>query len=301
MSLIQSRTKWVLFLSTSEHDPEDRHIQDLVYGLMCLEKAGISPTDIFIYVDGQNRQNITNLFSIATQNQYAISRTDDFFSDLQANVYENLVMFVTGHGSERGIDAAVPITPYMLINALKAAPNLDKVVVYLGQCYAGVFNYVNAGRGRGNDCHSPDIILIGATNLHESLSSSTQEQFPNGNLLWVANLFLLHVFRWISEPHDIDGDGHNTIMDSYKYAGVGSNRQNKESKTNSFGDMVDAHIMHKQAAHNASIRTGNPQADAQNQLIFMAARSKYFSLLSVNYVHQECWILNSYPAQQIEI
>ncbi|EPI4980573.1 hypothetical protein ACS6VG_002497 [Raoultella planticola] len=301
MSLIQSRTKWVLFLSTSEHDPEDRHIQDLVYGLMCLEKAGISSDDIFIYVDGQNRQNIINLFSIATQNQYAISRTDDFFSDLQANVYENLVMFVTGHGSERGIDAAVPITPYMLINALKEAPNLDKVVVYLGQCYAGVFNYVNAGRGRGNDRHSPDIILIGATNLHESLSSPTQEQFPNGNLLWVANLFLLHVFRWISEPHDIDGDGHNTIMDSYKYAGVGSNRHNKQSKTNSFGDMVDAHVMHKQAAYNAGIRTGNPQTDAQNQLIFMAARSKYFSLLSVNYVHQECWILNSYPAQQIEI
>ena len=301
MGLIQSRTKWVLFLSSSEPDPEDRHIHDLVHGLMCLESAGISPNDIFIYVDGANRQNIRNLFSIATINQYVIASTDTFFLDLRDNRHENLVMFVTGHGSEAGIDAVVPITPYMLMNALKAAPGLDKVVVYLGQCYAGVFNYVNAGRGRGRDQNGPDVILIGATNLHESLSSSTQEQFPNGNLHWVANLFLLHVFRWISAPHDIDGDGLNTIMDSYKYAGIGSNKLNKLSKTNSFGQMVDTHIMHKQAVQVASVRTGVPQVDSQNQLRLMAVRSQYYNLLSVNYVHQECWILNSYPAQQIEI
>ncbi|MBY6246203.1 hypothetical protein [Citrobacter werkmanii] len=301
MSLIRSNTKWVLFLSSSEPDPEDRHIQDLVYGLMCLESAGISPQNIAIYVDGQNRQNIRNLFSIATANQYSINTADQFFIDLHSNSHDNLVMFVTGHGSESGIDAPVPITPFMLLDALKSAPALDKAIVYLGQCYAGVFNYVNAGRGRGQTQQDPDVILIGATNLYESLSSSTQEQFPNGNLHWVANLFLLHVFRWISAPHDIDGDGRNTIMDSYKYAGVGSNRHNKQSKTSRFGQMVDTHALHKQAIQAANVITGNPQTDSQNQLRLMAVRTQYYNLLNVNYIHQECWILNSYPAQQIEI
>ncbi|WP_455845772.1 hypothetical protein [Pantoea agglomerans] len=301
MSLIQSQTRWVLFLSASEHDPEERHIYDLVFGLLCLERAQIPSSQIYIYVDGQNRQNINNLFSIATGHAYNIKPTADFFTDMAQNTDLYLMMFVTGHGSVFGIDAIQPITPHMLLDSIKSAPNLDKAIVYLGQCFAGVFNYVNAGRGRGSDFAGTDVIFIGATNLHESLSSPTAEFFLHGQVSWVANLFLLHVFKWISNPVDIDGDGHHTIMDSYKYAGVLSNRSHKDIKSVTFSSMIDLHASCKDAEKAVSNPTGNPQQDMQNMLKHRSLRQQYQGLLGVNYVHQECWILNSYPAQSIEI
>lgn len=297
MSLTQSKTRWVLFLSASTQDPENRHIYDLAFGLMCLERANIPASQISVYVDGQNRQNIQSLLSVATNQTYVVKLSADFFTDMTKNTDENLMMFVTGHGSEQGIDAAQPITPHMLLNTLKSSPALEKAVVYLGQCYAGVFNYVNAGRGRGSDFSGPEVIFIGATNLHESLSCSTAEVFPSGEIHWVANLFLLHVFKWISNPVDIDGDGHHTIMDSYKYAGVLSNRSHKKSKANTFSSMIELHAQLKAAHTTASSSTGNAQQDQKNKLTLISIHQQYQEQLGINYVHQECWILNSYPAQ----
>lgn len=267
---------------------------------MSLEKAGISSDDISIYVDGQDRVNISVLFSIASTNKYEIKETSNFFDDLQVNEYENIVMFVTGHGSEMGLDSKAAITPYGLVGALKETNNLEKSIIYLGQCYAGIFNYIRAGRAK--DSSEPEIVLIGATNLHESLSSSTEEVFPSGNALrWIANLFLLHVFKWISEPHDIDGDNHNTIMDSYKYAGVMTNRSHKKIKSSCFVRMIDQHSEYRDYEKKVQQSTGNVHLDMQNKLSLQAAEEKYLSLLDTNYTHQECWILNSIPAQQIEI
>lgn len=302
MSLIKSNTKWVLFLATSSHNPEDRHIYDLAYGLICLESAGVRHNDIFIYIDGLSQNDSLNYFQIATNKKYTVKPTSDFFHELSTNTYKNVVVFVTGHGSDRGIDAAVPITPYALVNSLKSAPELEHCIVYLGQCFAGVFNYVNAGRDKKKaDQHDVDIILVGATNLHESLSSSTEETFLNGNFRWVANLFLLHVFKWIASPHDIDGDGKNTIMDSYKYAGVGSNRRTKQSKYNNFGQMVDAYGNYKLALSNFQAGKSNPATSIKNKLALDAAETQYLHSLTTNYIHQECWILNSYPAQKLEL
>lgn len=300
MSLINSNTKWVLFLSTSHPEPDERHVLDLVFGLLSLERAGIPPQNISIYVDGNNRSNIDKLFSLASNYQYSIQPSSSFFSDLNNNTNNNIVMFVTGHGSHMGIDAPNAITPHQLLRALKTAPVIDKAVVYLGQCFAGVFNYVNAGRNKA-DKHDPEVVFLGATDLHESLSSSTSEQFLNDQVSWVANLFLLHVFKWISSPSDIDGDNKHTIMDSYKYAGVMSNMHNKQSKANGFGQMIHLYELLKQAETAAMTSTGNPAQDIKNKLTLQSLATQYTNLLAVNYVHQECWILNSIPAQYIEI
>lgn len=55
MSLRSERTKWVMFLPCSLQSAEQRHVMDLVYGVYCLESAGISPQDIFIYIDSPNQ------------------------------------------------------------------------------------------------------------------------------------------------------------------------------------------------------------------------------------------------------
>ncbi|PWI32157.1 hypothetical protein DI392_17510 [Vibrio albus] len=303
MSLISNNTKWVLFLASSEANPEDRHILDLVYGLACLERAGIQSNDIHIYVDGKDRANINNLFQIASSNTYSIKTSEGFFVDMQGNTHENMVMFITGHGSERGIDAVKPITPHCLLESLKSAPKLDKAVVYLGQCFAGIFNYVKAGRIGSQKNKVPNIIFIGATELQESLSTSTAEVFPtNPNpVSWPANLFLLHVFKWISSPFDVDGDSLNTIMDSYKYAGVMTNRSHKHIKANEFIKLMDAYGELKDAQGIAGTTTGDPQVDMMNKVRLQAMERQYLQSSYINNVHQECWILNSIPAQGIEI
>jgi len=296
MSLINGSTRWVLFLSAS-NEPEDRHIFDLAFGLYCLTTAGINLSDIFIYVDGKNRAWINSIIANGSSTGVTIKESKDFFSDQAANKYENMVMFVTGHGSLSGIDSSLPITPYKMLHCLKSSPNLVKAVVYLGQCYAGTFNYIAAGKKpNAQGVYDPDVIFMGATNLHDSVSSSTTEQFAGGPLAWVANLFLLHVFKWICVPVDVDGDGKFTIMDAYKYAGASSNGLNKNIKARSFVNSIGHHSRWV-AAQNAHAAAPTPQ----NQLALSAIQVQYELELGVLYTHQECWILNSIPAQQIEI
>ncbi|MBY7855433.1 hypothetical protein KW429_17285 [Vibrio fluvialis] len=300
MGLKEQKTKWVLFLSSSEDEPEDRHVYDLVFGLLCLEKAGINPENIHIYVDGMNRKAIASKFAMASQLQYEIKQTQEFFTELTQPQYNNMVMFISGHGSESGIAAKPPITPHKLLISLKKSPKLKRAVVYLGQCFAGIFNYVNASKNK-NKRTDTEIVFIGATNLYESISSSTKEKFLTIDFTWVANVFLLHVFHWMVSPKDIDGDGKHTIMDSYKYAGVVSNRHTKSCKANGFGRMVDHYDQLKRIYPLTQKTTGNLQQDAQHKLIFSSIEANYNAALQINYLVQECWILNSIPAQHIEI
>ncbi len=293
MGLLAERTNWVLFLPSSG-EPEDRHIRDLAFGVYCLELAGIQQTDISVYIDGNNRNLIEQIFSSGTPTAHSIKRSSEFFTDLATNDHTNMVMFVTGHGSIAGLDANPPITPSPLLQAVRAAPGLARAVLYMGQCVAGIFNYVGAG-ARVAKAPGADVIIIGATNLHSSISASTTETIHSGNIPWVANLFLLHVFKWISAPVDVDGDGAMTVMDSYKYAGVMSNDANKDLKVSYFVSAMDLH--QKWLAAKAAYAA---QQSPANSLIYQAAHDLYQTNLDIRYTHQECWILNAIPAQQIE-
>lgn len=296
MSLIKGNTKWVLFLSASK-EPEHRHILDLAFGLLCLEMAGVNVVDIHIYIDGSDRVSIDNFMKNGTNSSFLVKESKDFFTDQASNKYENMIMFVTGHGGVGGIDATPPITPYRLLDCIKSSPMLKHAVVYLGQCYAGIFNYIGAGKRLSSQGGNvPEVIFIGATNLHESISSSTQEQFTVGIVPWYANLFLLHVFKWFCKPVDVDGDGKLTIMDSYKYAGVASNWANKNVKATTLAQSV---ILQQEWVRAKHAYDSSPNANTK--LVMDAAYIKYASQLAILYVHQECWILNAIPAQSINI
>lgn len=297
VSLLSSNTKWVLFLSTSHPDPDDRHIYDLTFGVMCLENAGINPKNIFIYIDGQKRTDIESKISMGTSNTYNIRTSSDFFVDIQTYSHDNLVMFVSGHGGIDGIDAPAPITPHMLVDALKSAPDLKNSIVYLGQCFAGTFNYMPVGSTKES---TNTVILVGATGLHPSLSLSTAENFQGNNLRWTANVFLLHAFKWFSTPKDMDGDGKYTIMDSYKYAGVLSNRSQVATKEHTFLNLIDSYQELVQAMQDSK-DPSDPMQQIQRHLVWKAKRQNYSEACSIYNVHQECWILNSIPAQMIEL
>jgi hypothetical protein len=55
---------------------------------------------------------------------------------------DKLVVVVTGHGSDLGINALPPISPFALIESLKNIAGLTYGLVVLGQCYAGIFNFL---------------------------------------------------------------------------------------------------------------------------------------------------------------
>ncbi|WP_368766737.1 hypothetical protein [Enterobacter hormaechei] len=296
MSLRSQRTQWVMFLPCTKPTDLLRHVMDLVYGVYCLEQAGVDPQHIHIYIDSCG-QNTDSSFSEASVYPYQSKPTAEFFSDLNQNTYENLVMFVTGHGGLFGLDADPPISPSRIITALKATPNLQTAVLYLGQCFAGTFNFVNAGKGEGENL---EIILAGATNLQESLSLSTSQQFLNQRLPWLANVFLLNVFNWFLEPKDIDGDGKVTIMDSYKFAGILTNLINKQGKNGGFVMIMDMLQDYRDARDLAGIDTGDPQVNMANKVNSEAKYRQCIQQLGLHHIHQECWILNSRPAQKLE-
>jgi predicted lipase len=106
----------------------------------------------------------------------------------------------------------------------------------------------------------------------------------------------LHVFKWISSPIDVDGDGNDTIIDSYKYAGIMSNNANKNVKANSFINSIQLHKDWLDATDNY-----NRDPTITNDVALKAATKKFENELGIHYTHQECWILNSIPAQEIEI
>lgn len=303
MGLMRENTKWILFLA-SKDEPEERHVLDLAYGLYCLESIGVAPENIDIFIDGDNRDNIQSWIAVGSSIAYDIKPTEMFFENANDNKHSNIVMFITGHGGPEGIGGKTPITPYALLTSLKSMSNLEQAVVYLGQCFAGVFNYIGAGSGRykqAEDVKDPNVIFIGATNLHSSLSLSTRENVSSDGdqqkeFNWIANVFLLNVFKWFSNPIDIDGDGKKTIIDSYKYAGSYSNVMNKDFRIQSFVQSVNLHGEWKKACDLKS-SNDTPQVSLEHSMI----EQRYLNLLSGSHTHQECWILNAIPAQSIEV
>lgn len=302
MSLLSEKTNWV-FLLASGDEPEERHIYDIAFGVFCLEKKGISPENLTLIIDGENRTRINSLISNATDYNYSILRSNDLYNHFKGNTFTNIVLFVTGHGNIDGIAGPNPLKPYPLIQAIKNSPGLILGVIYLGQCYAGIFNYMNVAKKE--DCGQlikPPLILIGATNLFNSISAATQEDFLHQPKNWVANLFLLYLFKWILEPQDVDGDGKFTIMDSYKFAGALSNDSNKQIKGNGF--LQPFSELSKITELQSQIDKTKKESPSSSQITFLelelsATRKKFENALDIQFNHQESWILNSIPAQEI--
>ncbi len=215
MGLILENTCW-LFLLPSSSAAEQRHIFDIAFGVRVLLNKKIPLENIVLLIDG-----CTNSLLVATFALMGISVPEKIFPTthyhqlLKDNVYENVVVFVTGHGSIEGIDSVEPIKPYAFYQALKTAPNLKKSVVYFGQCEDGVYNDISL-KTNSEGLNNSRIVAIGASGFHNSLSSPSI--IPNG--MWSANIFLARLFSWIQDPIDIDGDGKFSVIDSYKYASI---------------------------------------------------------------------------------
>lgn len=230
MGLKTEKTTWI-FLLASQSEPEIRHVYDVKFGIDALVHSGIAIKDINIIIDSNEKSSLqiireTNGF--ANKTIYKSSKLKELF---EKNSYDNIVLFVNGHGNYRGLDSNPRITPYDLLDSLQNANNLKKGIVFLGQCFAGIFNYMPVMKREKNGKQLPPLVVIGSTGLHSSISSSLVTK-ESAEYSYPVNVFFYYLFEWIKKPEDIDGDGICSLMDAYKYVGYCVTKFSSHQKIN---------------------------------------------------------------------
>lgn len=88
--------------------------------------------------------------------------------------------------------------------------------MFLGQCFAGIFNYMPVMKREKNDKQLPPLVVVGSSGLNFSISSTRVVQ-EKTEKPYQANIFFYYLFKWIEKPEDIDGDGNYNLIDAYKY------------------------------------------------------------------------------------
>lgn len=308
MKLRSERTGWIFILGSGNGKVEKRFLYDIAFGVMCLEHAHVPNRDILVFIDKDGMdENDMGFLQVASNSDYSIHSLDTLFETLRLKPeFVNLVFFVTGHGCQNSIVSSNPISPHALIQGVKSIPGLKNAILYLGQCYAGIFNYLNVGK-QAEDRETPEIVVIGATNLAPSISVPVYEDFRLDKIPWSANLFLHCLFLWFRDPKDIDGDSKNTIMDSFKWAGMKVNELEVQRKISNFSTTIQEMVKlgEEIVAIDKEIHTTqNINSDTMKILelvVLKRAKEEEYNRLGLFHLNlQQPWILNARPAQMIE-
>ena len=277
---------------------EDRHIYDIAFGIKCLLQAQVSINDITVLIDNFSPIKVQTVFSVMKVDSlneiYPIKKLDCL---LENNSYQNAVVFITGHGSPDGLDSESPIKPYGLYKLFQTTLNLKRVVMYFGQCYAGIFNQMplstHLGLSENRKC---SIVATGGTGLFPSLSSTLSVNTNAEKITWSANIFLAYVFDWIVNPRDIDGDGKFSVMDSFKYAAIKTNiALARIKKDNNIQTIMEQSLLYKCVE---KLKSGQISDDDKNNLLL--EQQALEKMLEIRYIVQEPWILNAQIAMNTE-
>ena len=164
MGLKLEKTNWV-FLLASKDEPEIRHVYDIKFGIDTLIRSRITIDDITVVIDSDKQENIQiiqNIKGFASKKIYKSSELQKIF---EKNYYDNIVLFVNGHGNIRGLCSNPVITPSFLFNSLQSANNLKRGIVFLGQCFAGVFDYMPVMARKKDGKKLPPLVVVGSTGL----------------------------------------------------------------------------------------------------------------------------------------
>jgi hypothetical protein len=288
--LTQAETCW-LFVSDSA---EPRHLHDIVYAVDVLRHRGVPQANIIVFADGELQA--THLKPYGMSDVHPVASLPEVIASLSKAT--SLVLVSTGHGTEHGIGRSGGVlTPHQLVAAIRACPNVTVAAVVLCQCFAGVFNLVDATT-------EPPLVVIGATNLNMSLSIPLALAHPlkqadgtDGLQRWSANIFMAEFFRWIGKPVDVDGDGWLTLADAYKAAGVSSNHEVRRIKAELF---LEAHELAEELRALKSSTSSDPRPQSE-QLRAQGLRDLLDQHLQMLHLHQEPWLMNGRLAPQIRV
>ncbi len=294
MNLLDEKTLWV-FISGSD---EDRFLDDILFGIACLQHRNIPLGNIIIFVDQPSGMGFVSAHGFPTN--INIYPTGEMLSVLSDGKKEKIVIIVTGHGNQNGICADNDIKPYGLISLVKEIKNLKCGLIVLGQCFAGTFNFleVKTQDSRSKKNISPEISIIGATDLHVSISSRVDISAISNlagfqcNQTWLANLFLFFFMYYVAYPDDTDGDGFTTVIDTYKAAGIGANQLLINTKQHTFLAMHDLLLQHG----------GSQPGDGSIiQRLTQKAHNDYLEKSAIVLSAQTPWILHANFARKLTL
>lgn len=272
---ICSNTKF-LFIVTSSDKIEDRFLYDAEICIHTVHGKGVQLSDIVIATDSDNS---IILAKCPSMHGATFVTSQQLLYTINTLECENLIILVDCHGSIDGIDAKSPIKPYPFTTAVKTNSFVKNVVVFFGQCYAGIFNWVDVRQEEKN------IIYIGATGFDSSLS------YGVSGLQWSANISLIAFFSWLLSPKDIDGDGAITVMDLYKFIAISTHYVTDDIEKQQTTKLVDAKVELKLAMKE---RGSSSEAMTKLEQEAIEALENYMV------PHQDPWLLNASSAQQVQ-
>jgi hypothetical protein len=298
-----------LFISASN---ERRHLEDVIFGADVLRRRGVPSDRIAIFTDYPAPHTVLSAFNL--NNVHGVDDLATVALGLPPST--SCFVVVTGHGNHDGIgQQTVALRPVPVLDAARSVPGIQFGVVVLGQCYAGVFNYLQA---RG-DC---PLVLLAGTGFNTSLSSGVKLSGPivpaaGSSPLsgWAANLFLYYFFLWLESPNDLDGDGQTTLIDAHKFAGTRSSSHAIGGKSQAFVSATLKSNTLPQLEHaftqaRSALQSVPPTASAQARVqaqstltaAVLALRSRQQEIsghLGVVYSLQDAWVLHADLARDI--
>ena len=278
---------------------EPRHLYDVVFAVTALRNRGVDMARIFVCTDHVGAAQHLDPYAIT--NRHSLAAFDTVISQLTCEV---VVLVVGGHGNPAGIGSPLMFSPSSLLTKVRAVKGLQAGIVLLTQCFAGVFNYLDART-------EPRLVLIGATALNNSISASItlpkpipQADGTPGLHDWSANLFSAQFFQWFTARQDVDGDGALTVMDAFKFAGVHSNQQLISIKSRAFvvASQLTQKLITLAEQVSKDIKAGTTTPDALLRKLELDATEKALqNQLNTIYLNQEPWILNADLARNMII
>lgn len=258
-------------------DDKERFIKDIFHSIYVLQQIGVQGQNITIVSDWESKEWEANGFSPI--NPVA---PKELYETIKSIKSENLFIISCCHGSIYGIGGIDSIRPDDLISSIKSNSTMKNCVVFLGQCYAGVFNYTNV------TSEGQNIVYIGATGMRTGISSSTTWKItPTSALNWIANISVFYMFEWLSKPVDVDNDGHYSVIDLYKYVSYHTNSKTEQIEKEETRRFLQSQIK----LELSKLVNGN-----KDSLLASLEAAADKAMMRYIVPHQDCWILNAIPA-----
>jgi hypothetical protein len=281
-------TCWVFACATME----GRHIDDVVFCADVLRKKGVLDANILVFTDHPAADAHFGPYGL--RNVHALTNLNAVLSRTHARY---VVAVCGGHGSHLGLQAgANPATsPHQLMSSMRVVRNAEVAVVFLCQCYAGVFHYIDA------TSVDPKVVVVGSTMFYPTLSHLVHLAAPiqtttglAGLRSWGANLYQLSLFEWLRAPRDVDGDGRVDLLDAYKFAGATTVAQIGSIWVDVLGELRNQQEELELAEQ--ALADGDP---LMTQMRVDAHRSIVAQQIQILYTIQEPWLLNARLASQV--
>ena len=266
-----------LFITTSSNNIEDRFLYDTEYCIKNILAKGVSLANIIVATDTNFNLVCAKCPSLRGVGFITSQQVTSAIEQLNG---DNLIVIADCHGSIQGIDAQNAILPHYITEALKNNQSFQNILVLFGQCYAGIYNWVDIRHEHKN------IVYIGATGFDTSLSCRLN------NISWCANVSVIAFLDWMLNPKDIDGDGSLTVMDLYKYIAWFTN-----TVTDNIEKIQTSLLIDKKVEIRLAMLKEQGDTSAEMKRLEKAAVEAL-----ENYIvpHQTPWLLNAITAQQIQ-